>query len=355
MLSDSARSRSQTRRGAMLILIAVCLVLLLVGAVFSVDMAYMFMVRAELQAATDAAARAGSEALARTQDPAVARAAAIAIAEQNTVAGDGLSLATEDVELGSVVRNASGRFDFLPNVSPLTAVRVHGRRESGSLDGPVGLFFAPIVKTYHFQPAEVATAAASVRDVALVLDISGSMGTALMADDGTASTRLAALKQAVNVFLDEIAVSSPATRVSLVSYSDAPTKRQDLTSDFELIRSTTNSFKSGGWTAIGNALSMGSDSLVKDANARSYAAKTVIVMTDGIHNTGPSPDETVATAIARGQQVHTITFSAEADQALMKTVAEATAGGIHIHADGAADLASAFREIARAMSVTLVD
>ncbi|MCA9133150.1 MAG: VWA domain-containing protein, partial [Planctomycetales bacterium] len=114
-------------------------------------------------------------------------------------------------------------------------------------------------------------------------------------------------------------------------------------------------FRAGGLTAIGNALTMGSDSLVFDANNRSYAFKTVIVMTDGNHNTGPSPDVTVDTAVARGQTVHTITFSGGANQRLMGRVAAATQGGIHIHADDAEDLAAAFRAIARTLSVTLVE
>ncbi|MCA9134033.1 MAG: VWA domain-containing protein, partial [Planctomycetales bacterium] len=110
------------RRGAMMILVAATIIILLVGAVFSVDVAYMHMVRAELRTATDAAARAGSETLARTQDPAQARVAAAAIAEQNQVAGNGLSLAPGDIEVGSL-RPTAGRFDFVPDVSPFTAVR----------------------------------------------------------------------------------------------------------------------------------------------------------------------------------------------------------------------------------------
>jgi uncharacterized protein involved in propanediol utilization len=53
--------------------------------------------------------------------------------------------------------------------------------------------------------------------------------------------------------------------------------------------------------------------------------------------------------------VHTITFSNGANQALMQQVASATNGGIHLHADSAADLAAAFRAIARTLSVTLVE
>ncbi len=341
--------RYPQRRGAMMILVAVSIVILLVGAVFSVDVAYMHMVRAELRTATDAAARAGSETLARTQDVALARAAAIAVAEQNTVAGDGLTLFPEDIQVGSL-SPSGGRFNFVNNGAPLTAVRVNGRRQSTSADGPVSLFFAKAFSTNDFEPIQSATAAANVRDVALVLDVSGSMSEA-----SGPGTRLDALKAAVNIFIDEIAVSSPTTNLSLTKYSTTPTKVLALTNNYASIRAQVNAFTPAGFTAIGNALVMGSDSLVSDPLARSFAFKTVILMTDGNHNTGPSPAITVATPVSRGQTVHTITFSAGANQPLMATVAGATQGGIHLHADDAADLAAAFRAIARTLSVTLVE
>jgi Ca-activated chloride channel family protein len=337
------------RRGAMMILVAVLIVILLVGAVFSVDVAYMHMVRAELRTATDAAARAGSETLARTQDAVQARAAAIAVAEQNRVAGNGLTLLPQDIQIGSLQPNA-GRFNFVNNVTPLTAVRIQGRRDLSSADGAVPLFFAKIFSTTQFEPIQLATAAANVRDVALVLDVSGSMSAA-----SGASTRLEALKAAVNIFLDEVAVSSPSTNLSLIAYSTFSTQVLQLTNNYAAVRTQVNGFTANGLTAIGEALLQGSDSLVNDPLNRSFAFKTIIVMTDGNHNRGSNPSITVATPVARSQTVHTITFSNGANRALMQQVASATNGGIHLHADNAADLAAAFRAIARTLSVTLVE
>lgn len=341
--------RVKHRRGAMLVLVAVVLIILLVGAVFSVDVAYMHMVRAELRTATDAAARAGSETLARTQNEAAARQAAIAIANENAVAGNGLSLSPQDVVVGGV-RRSGNRFAFDPTETPLTAVRVTGRRDTASIDGSVSLFFARVFTANDFQPTESATAAANVRDLALVLDVSGSMRT--LSGGGS---RLSALQNAVGLFLDEVRVSSPNTFISLTAYSSSPSKLVNLTPNFQSIRNRVNQFQASGATAIGNALVVGSDSLVNDPLRRDFAAKTIVLMTDGNHNTGPSPAQTVATAVARGQQVHTITFSGGANQRLMRQVASATNGGLHIHADDAADLAQAFRDIARSLSVILVE
>ena len=220
----------RARRGAMLVLVAIVLILLIIGAVFSVDVAYMHMVRAELRTATDAAARAGSEALARTQDLDQARAAAITIAGQNTVAGRGLTLRPEDITLGSLTEGANGRFVFLPGETPVAAVRVTGRREQGTPDGPVDLFFARVFSTNSFEPVENATAAANVRDVALVLDVSGSM--AAVNADGI--SRLDALKFAVQVFLTEVQRESPLTRISLTSYATTPAKLVELTDNIHI-------------------------------------------------------------------------------------------------------------------------
>lgn len=333
-----------------MVLVAIVLVILLVGAVFSVDVAYMHMVRAELRTATDAAARAGSEALARTQDEDSAVDAAVDIAARNEVAGNGLSIRSQDIQLGSVDQAANGRFNFSSGGTPLTAVRVTGRRENNAPDGAVPLFFARVFNAGTFQPVESATAASNVRDVALVLDVSGSMN----ARAGGVS-RLDALKAAVAGFLAEVQASSPNTLVSLTSYSSRATKLVNLTDNFAQIQNTVNRFRARGATAIGSGLTVGSDSLVNDPRNRTFAEKTIIVMTDGNHNTGTNPTRSVVTAVNRGQQVHTITFSRGSNQRLMARVAEATDGGIHIHADSAADLQEAFREIARTLSVVLIE
>jgi hypothetical protein len=78
-------------------------------------------------------------------------------------------------------------------------------------------------------------------------------------------------------------------------------------------------------------------------------------MTDGQHNTGPSPLVTVANAVANNHTVHTITFGPEANQSLMRSVAQATNGGLHFHANTPEDLLQAFRTIAKNLSVVLID
>jgi uncharacterized protein YegL len=345
--SQPGKGRSR-RRGAMVILVLFCLVVVFVGVAFAIDVAYMHATRAELRTATDAASRAGAEALGRTQNRQAAMEAAIETAARNMVAGKPLILRRSDIEFGKNRRAGSARFEFNPSSAAPDSVRVTGSRLKDSASGPVPLFFAPLFGVTSFQPVMESTASATTRDIALVLDVSGSMNTP--SDSGT---RLSALKEAVSVFIDEIQDSSPNTQMSLSVYSSSAQRLISLTDDLEQIRSRALELTAGGMTAIGEGLLAGSDSLEKDSNTRDFAAKTIVVMTDGNHNTGESPTISVAQAVARGQTVHTVTFSSGANQTLMQEVAR-LGGGIHEHADGNAELVEAFREIARTIAVMLI-
>jgi hypothetical protein len=89
-------------------------------------------------------------------------------------------------------------------------------------------------------------------------------------------------------------------------------------------------------------------------DARLFAAKTIVVMTDGIHNSGRAPIESALEAQALGIVVHTVTFSDAADQTQMQGVATATSGN-HYHAPDAQALEDAFREIALTLPVVLTE
>lgn len=345
----SPKRGRENRRGAMLILILVTLVILLIGAMFSVDVAYMHVVRAELHTATDAAARAGAATLARSQNRLSAVTAAREFAAKNEVAGKGLLLSNADIEVGGVMANGA-KLAFDARSRQLAAVRVNGRRDAGSLDGTVPLFFGRAFNVNNFAPTESATGAANVRDVALVLDVSGSMSEPM-----GRVTRLQALQLAVFAFLDELSRSSPLGQVSLTVYSTGATEVVPLTQNMSTIRRAVAALQPSGFTAIGAGLLTGVNSLKNDPLSRAFAVKTVIVMTDGQHNAGPSPLTTVTAAVAAQQTVHTVTFSQDANQSLMKSVAEATQGGKHFHANDVTDLADAFKTIAKNLSVVLID
>ena len=341
-------ARFQSRNGAMLPLIAVVMIIMIVGAVFSVDIAYMHMVRAELRTATDAAARAGAEVLARTQDPDQAIQAAIDVAERNIVSGNGLTLNRDDIVLGSVQLQPDGSFDFVADQEPLTSVHVVGHRDSGAADGPVPLFFGGMLGRSTFQPLQTATASSSVRDIALILDRSGSMGTRMSGG----GTRLTALQAAVDVFIDEVEATSPNSLISLTTYSTRSSRDIALTDDFDQIRRSVSRLRASGMTNIFQALRQGSDSLHTDPRRRPFADRTIVLMTDGNFNEGGTPIPSAHLAAGRNHVIHTITFSSGANQRIMRDVAN-IGGGQHIHADDAEDLEEAFRAIARSLAVFL--
>jgi Mg-chelatase subunit ChlD len=109
-----------------------------------------------------------------------------------------------------------------------------------------------------------------------------------------------------------------------------------------------------GTTSISAGIREGINVLTNNSTARPYAVKTMIVLTDGIHNSGGPPINTANQAKDKHITVHTITFSDGADQLQMQQVAEAT-GGNHYHAPDAQALADVFKEIAHTLPVILTD
>ena len=332
---------SRKRRGSMLILVAIVMVIFVAMTVISVDVAKMHLVQTELRTAADAASRAASEALVRTQDVASARSAALNAAQNNLVNGQPFLLAAEDVVFGSARQTAAGTFSFQPNQNPTNAIRVNARRTSDSPSGSVPLFLGAVLGTGSFEPTQASTSTAFVRDIALVLDRSGSMG----------GSKLAALKNGVREFVSILETTPADERISLSTYASTSQKDIPMSGVFAGLRQKNEEMLAGGATAIGEGLQDGLESLANDPLSRGLAEKTVVLMTDGRENTGVS---VLDVAIPADFTVHTITFGDGADQVLMQTVAD-SANGIHIHADSNGDLKEAFKKIAETLSVVLIE
>lgn len=330
----------------MLPMVAVCMVVLFVAVTFAVDIARMHLTRSELRTATDAAARAGVESLARAENQEFATDAALAIARENLVAGVGLNLDPNNVFFGSASQGTDGRFTFTEGGDTINAVRVLGERTSGSPDGPVSLLFGPLLGTDTFSPTAASTAVRLDRDIALVLDKSGSM-----AQEG----RFEALQNGVDVFLIQMEESVPDEHVSLTVYDTFPEKLVDLTDNLPSIRNAFEDITPDGFTGVGRALEVGIDSIQNDAGSRgSFALKSVVLMTDGRQNRGIDPLIVAQRAEELQIIVHTITFSEGANQDLMADVAETT-GGLHIHADNDEQLLEAFETIAKTIQVLTIE
>jgi Flp pilus assembly protein TadG/uncharacterized protein YegL len=337
----SARYRRRSRRGAMLILIAVCIPILIVMAVFAVDVAYMELVRAELRSATDAAAHAGTRQLSLTQSAAQARTAAKDAASRNMVSGTGLQLADSDIDIGRSVRTGTARYAFTDGGTPSNSVRVTGLRTQSSLSGPINLFFARYLGQSSFEPVHQAIATQMDRDMALVLDQSGSMTGQKWTD----------LNNAVSAFFAELNGTPQDELVSLETFHDTGQHHHNISSNYAQISSTLSSLTPGGTTAVGEGMQEGIQSL---SSTTRLAAKALVVMTDGIHNQGIDPAPVALTAKDAGITVYTVTFGADADQLLMQQVAT-NGGGKHWHAPTGPDLIAVFQEIANTTPTLLTE
>ncbi len=324
-------------------MIAVMIFAFMATVALSVDIAYMHLTRSELRSATDAAAKAAALALANSQDRNAAVSQGQAIGAENEVARSGLRLAASDFSFGNSAQEASGRFVFRPNQPPFNSVRVRGERTATSLSGGVPLFFGKIFGVDFFEPKETAIATYIERDVVVVVDRSGSMFGQKFRD----------LRRAIRTFIAQLENNSVEEQVGLASYSSSASQDIALTRTLGRINSAMDAMPVGGATSISAGISAG-DGIIRLGRSGEFVERTMIVMTDGLHNTGPEPRGPAINVAAAGVKIHTITFGADADRSRMQEIA-AIGSGRHFHADNGLQLEQVFREIAATLSTILTE
>ncbi len=363
------------RRGAIVPLIALMLPMLLILSAMAINMAYIQLAQTELDIATDSAARAASRLFSTTGD----KKAAIAIGNEagklNQVAGAEMIFASEDFEFGFSERTRlDQRYSFSPGGAYQNAVKVTGRRDNGSSVGPIATLFPQFLKRNQVQ---ITTDAVSTRlevDIALVVDRSGSMA---YADDEPAiyppnpknaptgwnfgdpvppNARWLDAIDATLLFLNELQKTPQQERVSLATYATYAKNDTELDHNFNKIvgalRDYSQAFE-GGATNISHGINKGVNSLINDSMSRDFAAKVILVMTDGRRTVGSDPVNAAKNAAKKGIVVFTITFSDEADIKLMKKVAEA-GKGMHFHARTREELLKVYEDIGKNLPTLLV-
>lgn len=371
--TDMSNRYRHRRKGAVLVLMVLLLPVTLMLCAFAVNMAYMELNRTELYSAADAAARASGREFTITRSQALAVARGKEFAKLNDIAGDPMTLESSDFVFGTGSRPTISKYSFTPGGPNPNAVEVTARRVVGAPDGPIELLMPNLMGVTSFQAQRSSVSTQVEVDIALVIDRSGSMAYGVgevaayppipasapsgwaFCDPVPPNSRWLNVVAAVDVFLDELATSPSNELVSLSTYNHASTTEQALTSDYDLIRAGlvpyTNSFCAGG-TNIGGGINEGASTLALSPNARSNAVKVIVLLTDGIHNTGYNPERAANAAVAGGVVIHTITFSDEAEQRLMRKVAS-VGGGKHFHATSASDLIAIFQEIAKQLPTLL--
>jgi Ca-activated chloride channel homolog len=140
-------------------------------------------------------------------------------------------------------------------------------------------------------------------DIVLGLDVSGSMQALDFQIDGRRVNRIEIVKSVVSKFIEE----RPNDRIGLIAFAAAPYLVSPLTLDHDWLQQNlervSTALAQDDGTAIGSAIAASVNRL-RTTNAKS---KVVILLTDGMNNTGKiSPLAAAEAAKAMGVKIYTI-------------------------------------------------
>ena len=139
-------------------------------------------------------------------------------------------------------------------------------------------------------------------DIVLGLDVSGSMQALDFLIDNQRVNRIEVVKSVVGKFIDE----RPNDRIGLIAFAGAPYLVSPITLDHDWLQQNLERVSIGGvddGTAIGSAIA----AAVNRLRTTPAKSKVVILLTDGMNNTGKiSPLAAAEAARALGMKVYTI-------------------------------------------------
>lgn len=337
-------------------------------AAMAINLSYIQLVRSRVQIATDSATRAAGGAFSTTGDQAAALAAARSMAAANPIESVVLSIDAGDLEYGlssRVTKNKAYSFQVAPNGNSVRLTTNSYANGAGDALKPV---FSVFNATFDIRPVCTATHTQTTLDVGVVVDRSGSMRWAAneVASNGTPpasdpdwvdgdpappGSRWLDLVASVGSFNNILASTGKIEKVALSSYASTSATHQVLTDDYTLISNELNVISSSfqeGATNVGDGILEGLAAVSDPKYCRPWASNALVLMSDGNHNTGTDPIVAAQQAVTEGVPIYTVSFSAEANQTLMKQIADMTKGR-HYHAVDAAQLNAAFESIARSL------
>jgi Ca-activated chloride channel homolog len=160
-------------------------------------------------------------------------------------------------------------------------------------------------------------------DIVLGLDVSGSMQALDFTIDNYRVNRIAVVKSVVAKFIEE----RPNDRIGLVAFAGAPYVVSPLTLDHDWLLQNLERVNVGAvddGTAIGSAIAAG----VNHLRTTTAKSKVVILLTDGVNNSGKiSPLAAAEAAHALGVKIYTIGVGARGKSPI--PVKDA-AGNVHV-------------------------
>ena len=202
----------------------------------------------------------------------------------------------------------------------------------------LGIGFAVFVLAVAVSYFSVTEVENSQRDIYLVIDVSGSM-----ADQSKITFAKNAATEFVNAFqLDQ----SSGYRIGLISFEARVNTLANLTDDPSGLKDAISRLRAEGDTAMGDAITTANNLLLQEAS--SDVTKTVLLLTDGISNTGMSPITAAQNAKGSGLTIFTVAYGNDADTSTLNQVATMTGGKFYKALSGQ-DLVTTFGNIADVM------
>lgn len=328
------------RKGnALFILLALMMVCLSVAGL-AINICYLELGRTELQITNDICARAACSTLARTGSTSEAAAAARSMAALNPVFGNELQIGDDHMRFGVATRfELEGDYTFSDSdtANPNSVMlRLEELGEHG-----IRLPFGNFSEVNEFRPMKESLVAQVELDLAIVLDCSSSMAWPIDAasmperKNNTATAlvptaRWVAAYAAVSELLTAFEQSAQRESVALCTFNSRANTESPLTQDYDSIRKSLaqhlGSF-SGGTSNIGLGMAQGMAELSGN-QARPWASRAILLVTDGLGNEGKNPMELAQLASNEFIVIHTLTVSNEGNYTLMSSVSDATDGDV---------------------------
>jgi Flp pilus assembly protein TadG len=371
------------RRGAIAVLVALMIPMLLILTAFAINVAYMQMVREQLRVTCDASAKAALVNYGINGSPSTAISFAQTVANLNLVAGSPLPLTTSNVIFGNATQGGSGVYAFTSGGTPTNSVQV-----TGTVNPPLFITtFLPITK---FTTTQVSTATRVAYNICLVLDRSASMAFDLTANEfeypsdvpsdpagayftapSQTASRWYELTLAVNSFISTLESQHINAQVALVTYAEtyslgtysATEASLDvpLTTNYASIQTAMNNYGQNpllGNTNISAGLALAQSELT-GSSASITANRLIILLTDGIATSGNTNIASITSGYCTNNQImtDTITFGAEASSGSAQTMmqnAASEANGMYFNAPTSAQLQTAFQTIAESLPAVLI-
>lgn len=252
------------RRGAVLAIVALCLIVLLGATGLAIDLGRGYLTRARIARAVDAGALAAAKVL--REGEAAARDEALSVARANGIA-DGADGVTTAIQFGLNARGESTVLFTARRELPTSFMRVMG---------------------YNLMPVSAtAEAAIAPLDVVLVLDTSNSLHPSMV--PGAWTALVTASQSFASFFRDGV------DQMGLVSFQTVAGHRVQLRSDFTTpVNNAINALAPFGGTNIQEGLRL-AQVQITGPSARPSAAKAVVFFTDGrasslrANNVGTAP------------------------------------------------------------------